>query len=118
MQTPKYPDLNGRLELDEAAMRTYGYQVVDAIVQHFVTQREQLPVATGNRAEMDSLFQETAPDAPTPPEEVLHFVLDHVMTRSNIVSHPRSYAFVPRPSNYISAMSDALTAGFNIFSGG
>lgn len=111
-------DSLAKLELDEAAMRRYGYEVVDAIVAHFATQHQKLPVAPGNRQDMDSLFWEAAPEAPTDPHEVLRFVLDHVMTNSNIVSHPRSYAFVPGPSNYISAMSDTLTAGFNIFAGG
>lgn len=111
-------DSLARLELDEAAMRRYGYEVVDAIVTHFATQHQKLPVAQGNRQAMDTLFWEAAPEAPTDPHEVLRFVLDNVMTNSNIVSHPRSYAFVPGPSNYISAMSDTLTAGFNIFAGG
>ena len=48
----------------------------------------------------------------------LDFVIDKVLKESNIVSHPKSYSFVPGPSNYISAMADTLATGFNIFSGG
>lgn len=111
-------DQLAKLELNEADMRAYGYQVVDAIVTHFATQHTKLPVAHGSRQEMDELFQESAPEEPSDAQAVLALVLDKVMTRSNIVSHPRSYAFVPGPSNYISAMSDTLSAGFNVFSGG
>lgn len=106
------------LELSEKEMRSYGYKVVDAIVEHFVTQNEKLPVVSGTREEMENLFLEQAPEEAMDAEEVLQFVLDKVMTKSNIVSHPKSYSFVPGPSNYISAMADSLAAGFNIFSGG
>ncbi|NCT16507.1 MAG: aminotransferase class V-fold PLP-dependent enzyme, partial [Flavobacteriales bacterium] len=99
-------------------MQDYGYKVVDAIVAHFDTQNEKFPVATASRTEMDVLFQQDAPEHPSNATEVLNFVLENVMTKSNIVTHPKSYSFVPGPSNYISAMSDTLATGFNIFSGG
>ncbi|MGO3181218.1 MAG: pyridoxal phosphate-dependent decarboxylase family protein [Aequorivita sp.] len=106
------------LELSHEEMKSYGYEVVDAIVEHFSTQNEKLPVVSGSRKEMEKLFLEEAPENPSDAKEVLNFVLDEVMTKSNIVTHPKSYSFVPGPSNYISAMADSLTAGFNIFSGG
>lgn len=106
------------LELSEEEMRAYGYKVIDAIVTHFVTQHEKLPVVSGTREEMEQLFLKEPPANATNPEEVLDFVVNNIMTNSNIVSHPKSYSFVPGPSNFISAMADALAAGFNIFSGG
>lgn len=99
-------------------MQDYGYNVVDAIVEHFDTQNEKFPVATASRKEMESMFLDEAPEKPTDAKEVLNFVLEKVMTQSNVVSHPKSYSFVPGPSNFISAMGDALASGFNIFSGG
>lgn len=109
---------NEKLELSKEEMSQYGYQVVDAIVSHFDTQHKKLPVAQASRAEMDSLFLEEAPEKPSDPKAVLDFVLQQVMTQSQIVSHPKSFSFVPGPSNYISAMADTLAIGFNIFSGG
>lgn len=109
---------NARLELSKVAMKTYGYQIVDAIVEHHDTQSEKLPVALGSREEMDSLFLEEAPEEGTDPTKVLNFVLEKVMTASTLMSHPKSYSFVPGPSNYISAMADSLATGYNIFSGG
>src|SRR5690625_4280068 len=106
------------LELSEEEMRAYGYKVIDAIVTHFVTQNEKLPVVSGTREEMEQLFLKEPPADATNAEEVLDFVVNNIMTNSNIVSHPKSYSFVPGPSNFISAMADALAAGFNIFSGG
>lgn len=112
-------NINPTLELSKEEMKTYGYQVVDAIIEHFDTQNNKFPVAAEvSREEMDLLFLEEAPEYPSNPYEVLDFVLDKVIKKSAIVSHPRSFSFIPGPSNYISAMADSLASGFNIFSGG
>ena len=110
--------LKDTLELSKKEMLHYGYKSIDAIVNHFETQNQKPPVAQATRQEMDSLFQEEPPQQPSSPIEVLDFVLENVVTKSNIVSHPKSFSFVPGPSNFISAMGDALASGFNIFSGG
>jgi aromatic-L-amino-acid/L-tryptophan decarboxylase len=107
-----------KLELSKEEMKRYGYQVMDAIVEHFDTQNDKFPVATASRKEMDSLFSEEVTEKQKDAREVLDFVLQKVMTQSNVVSHPKSFSFVPGPSNFISAMGDALASGFNIFSGG
>ncbi|MCF6306471.1 MAG: aminotransferase class V-fold PLP-dependent enzyme [Flavobacteriaceae bacterium] len=109
---------NATLQLSKEEMRAYGYQVVDAVVEHFETQNDKLPVAKASRAEMDQLFLEEAPENATDAKQVLDFVLKEVVTQSTIVSHPKAFSFVPGPSNYISAMADTLATGFNIFSGG
>jgi len=109
---------NATLQLSKEEMKAYGYQVVDAIIEHFDTQDKKLPVAKGSRKEMDHLFLEEAPENAMDAKEVLDFVLKEVVTKSTIVSHPKAFSFVPGPSNYISAMADTLATGFNIFSGG
>lgn len=109
---------NVRLELSKEDMKSFGYQIVDAIVEHHHTQNEKFPVALGSREEMDNLFLEEAPEAGMEASEVLDFVLEKVMTNSTNMAHPKSFSFVPGPSNYISVMADALATGYNIFSGG
>lgn len=107
-----------KLELSKDQMQEYGYAVVDAIIDHHLHQNEKPPVVKATRLEMDTIFAEGLPEQPGDLHEVLNFVLENVMTQSNIVSHPKSYAFVPGPSNYISVMADTLATGFNVFSGG
>ncbi|MEE1962322.1 aminotransferase class V-fold PLP-dependent enzyme [Allomuricauda taeanensis] len=107
-----------RLELSIEEMQKYGYQIVDAIVEHHHTQHQKFPVAWGSREEMDNLFLEEAPEAGMEASKVLDFVLEKVMTNSANMAHPRSFSFVPGPSNYVSVMADALATGYNIFSGG
>lgn len=109
---------NRKLTLSREEMKTYGYKVVDTIVDHFDTQHTKNPFSTATRAEMDNLFLEEAPEKGSDPHEVLDFVTEKVLSEINIASHPKFYSFVPGPSNYISAMSDTLATGFNVFSGG
>lgn len=99
-------------------MQTYGYRIVDAIIEHWATQKSKKPVAIASREEMDSVFLESPPEEGEASGKVLDFVLEQVVTQSTNLSHPRSYAFVPGPSNFISVMADALATGYNIFSGG
>jgi len=106
------------LTLSKEQMKDYGYKVIDAIVEHFDTQNSKNPVSLASREEMDALFLENAPESGTDSEEVLDFVIKKVLKESNIVSHPKSFSFVPGPSNFISAMADTLATGFNVFSGG
>lgn len=104
--------------LSEKEMRDYGYRVVDTLVTHFITLRDKKPVAVATRKEMDSLFLEEAPKELGNINEIFDFVIENVFTNTNLVTHPKSYAFVPGPSNYVSVMADTLATGFNTFSGG
>lgn len=111
-------DKTPQLALSRKEMQDFGYKVVDAIVDHFENENQKLPVATASRKEIDALFMEDIPEKPMAADDVLKFVLENVMTNSNVMTHPKAYAFVPGPSNYISVMSDTLATGFNIFAGG
>ncbi|WP_452229372.1 pyridoxal phosphate-dependent decarboxylase family protein [Lacinutrix sp. MEBiC02404] len=111
-------DNSHKLQLSKEEMKQYGYQVIDTIVAHFDTENTKKPVASASREEMDLLFKTEAPEEPTNYKEVLDFVTEKVLPNSNIVTHPKSYSFVPGPSNFVSVMADTLATGFNIFSGG
>lgn len=107
-----------KLQLSKDEMRQFGYHVIDTIVDHFSTEHSKKPVAFASREEMDSMFKVEVPSGPTDYKEVMDFVIEKVLPNSNIVSHPKSYSFVPGPSNYVSVMADTLATGFNVFSGG
>ena len=104
--------------LSKKEMQSYGYKIVDIIVDHYADEESKNPVSKASRQEMDSIFLSEAPDHASPADEVLDFVTENVLPNSNISSHPKSFSFVPGPSNFISAMADSLATGFNIFSGG
>ena len=110
--------MNSPFEMTKEEMTSYGYKIVDQIVNHFTEVEHKKPVKKASRKEMDTIFLSEAPDKATSADDVLDFVMKNVMPNSIILSHPKSFSFVPGPSNFISAMSDSLATGFNIFSGG
>ncbi|AOW16710.1 decarboxylase [Polaribacter vadi] len=110
--------MNSPFEMTKEEMTSYGYKIVDQIVNHFTEVEHKKPVKKASRKEMDTIFLSEAPDEATSADDVLDFVMKNVMPNSIIISHPKSFSFVPGPSNFISAMSDSLATGFNIFSGG
>lgn len=110
--------MEDKLTLNKREMRDYGYRVIDTIVDHFNTLKEKKPVSLSTREDMDSLFSEGIPRKKSNIYDVLDFVVDNVFSHSNLLTHPKSFAFVPGPSNYVSVMADTLATGYNVFSGG
>lgn len=110
--------MSAHFDLSKEEMKSYGYKIVDLIAEHWDTLESKKPVVSASRKEMDTVFLQEAPGKGMPAEDVLDFVMDNVMPNSIITSHPKSYSFVPGPSNFISTMADSLATGFNIFSGG
>jgi aromatic-L-amino-acid/L-tryptophan decarboxylase len=106
-----------RLELSEAEMRRLGYRVVDILVQHFATMRDGPVGAKGSPAELLPLFSGPPAETPTDPHALLARLERDVFTNILHVDHPRFFAFVPGPGNFVSTMADALASGFNVFNG-
>ena len=114
----KNKNMKPPFDLSKEEMKTYGYKIIDILVEHFDTLESKNPVSSATRKEMDRIFLQEAPDSGMPANDVLDFVMDNVVPYSNLQTHPKSYSFVPGPSNYISVLADTLATGFNIFSGG
>lgn len=110
--------MKAAFDLSREEMKAYGYKIIDTLVDHFDNLESKSPVSSATRKEMDSIFLQEAPDHAMPADEVLDFVMENVIPYSNLQTHPKSYSFVPGPSNYISTLADTLATGFNIFSGG
>jgi aromatic-L-amino-acid/L-tryptophan decarboxylase len=109
--------MNSRLELSAEEMREIGYRVVDSIVGHLATLREQRVGAKADPAALIPRFQEPAPEHGTPFPELLEQIEREVLATTMHVNHPRFFAYVPGPSNFVSVMADALAAGYNVFAG-
>ncbi|MEM7538228.1 MAG: aminotransferase class I/II-fold pyridoxal phosphate-dependent enzyme [Chloroflexota bacterium] len=103
--------------LTPAQMRAIGYQIIDMIVDHHTTLPDKPVTRTGTRAELEPLLREPLPTTGTDFDEILAQLKQDVFTHIMHVNHPRFFAFVPSPSNYVSAVTEALIAGFNAFNG-
>lgn len=105
------------LQLTPDAMRELGYRVVDLIIAHQTGLRDARVSIQRPRAELDARIGTGFAEEPTPASEVLDLVEREVLSAITRVDHPRFYAFVPGPGNFVGAMADALAAGYNVFAG-
>ncbi len=109
--------LHESLRLSRDQMKRLGYQVVDMVVDHI----ESLPTApVGRRASrqsLEKLLREPLPEKGSDPQEVLELVKNTVLSNTFNVQHPRFFAFIPGPSNFMSVLADMLATGFNVFAG-
>jgi len=97
-------------------MRSLGYRVVDMIVDHVDLIRDKRVSTQRPRADLDAHIGSFSDD-PAPPDDVLSVLERDVLSSITTVDHPRFYAFVPGPGNFVGAMADALASGFNVFAG-
>lgn len=102
-----------RLELSPEEMRALGYRAVDMVVEHW-TNLPQKPAAV--HVELDELrpkLREPLPEAAGDWQDALDFARDNVFETMGQIAHPRFLAFVPGPSNFVGAMADIMTSGYN-----
>src|SRR4051812_11759364 len=95
-------------------MRRLGYRVIDRIVEHWETLDAQPPVVVGDAAALRSALVAAAPEAPGDADAALDRLFDEVMPWTTRPIHPRFFARVSSPSNYVSALADAVGSGFNV----
>src|SRR3954470_2388166 len=106
-----------RIELTREQMRELGYRVVDLLTEHFAAASESPVGAKADPAEIWERFAAEPADEPGDVMQLLTRIEREVLPNNLHVDHPRFFAFVPGPNNFVSAMSDALAAGFNVFNG-
>jgi len=109
--------MNPRLEFSPERMREIGYRVVDRLVEHLSTLPSQPVGAKGDQAALLAALSEPAPEHGTEFEAVLEQLECDVLRNTMHVNHPRFFAYVPGPSNFVSVMADALISGYNVFGG-
>lgn len=106
-----------RIELPPEEMRRLGHAVVDMLVDHFAHLGERPVGRKGDRAALEASLGGAIPEEPGDPVALLDRLQRDVFSNMLHVDHPRFFAFVPGPGNFVSVMADALAAGFNVFNG-
>ncbi len=96
-------------------MRALGYRVIDMLVDHFEQLPEKPVTRKGSRPELERRLREPLPVRGSSAQDLLGKLEADVFTNIMHADHPRFFAFVPGPSNYIGALADALASGFNVF---
>jgi len=106
-----------RLELSVEEMRRFGYRVVDLLADHFANMRDGPVGAKSDPIAIRPLFSGPPSEKPCDPHELLSRLERDVFPNNLHVDHPRFFAFVPGPNNFMSTMADTLASGFNVFNG-
>ena len=105
------------LELSNKDMHALGQRALDMVIRHFEHKRDDHVAVTISRAEAKQLLATPLPEQGTPINELLDTLERDVFPNSMKTDHPRFYAFVPSPSNYVSVIGDLLTSAHNLFAG-
>jgi aromatic-L-amino-acid/L-tryptophan decarboxylase len=105
------------LTLSEADMRQFMGEIGTMIVDHFVNLPNQPVTRPSTLADLHGGLREDLPLRPTPVNELLNQIRKYVLSEMTHNDHPRNFAFVPGPSNFVGAMADALSSALNIFCG-
>ena len=104
-------------DLGADEMRALGYRVIDMLVDHHAALPEKSATAFSRRDTLEKLLREAPPAKGTDPREVLATVERDVMSNIMYCTHPRHFAWVPGPSNFIGVLADALASGINVCPG-
>ncbi|MBL0939504.1 MAG: aminotransferase class V-fold PLP-dependent enzyme [Gemmatimonadaceae bacterium] len=105
------------LELTRAEMRALGDRALEMVIHHFATRRELHTATTITQVDAVARLHTELPETPTSPEQLLDILARDVFPNSFHADHPRFYAFVPSPTNFVSAVADFLISGHNLFAG-
>ena len=104
-------------ELSGDEMRALGYRVVDMIVDHHLGLPDRSATSVARRDRLEALLREPPPLEGSRAEEILDTVERDVLANIMYCTHPRHFAWVPGPGNFIGVLADALASGINVCPG-
>ncbi len=105
------------LEMPAAEMRRLGVGVLERLIEHYGTLRDQRVVNVLDRPHTEALLRERPPEDGLGVDELLAEFGKKVAPHMSHVDHPRMFAFIPGSGTFIGAMGDALASGYNIYAG-
>ena len=105
------------LSLPPEEMRRLGYKVVDRIVDHLGELRELPPIRVGDAESLRAAVGGPPPEAPGEPDAALDALFEQVLPFVQHPDHPRFFARIGSPSNYMSVLGDLVASGYNVFTG-
>ncbi|MEO8024862.1 MAG: aminotransferase class I/II-fold pyridoxal phosphate-dependent enzyme [Bryobacteraceae bacterium] len=109
--------INHQLDFSSDEMRAMGYRVIDLLVEQMDAARTRPVGHKAKLAEIRAALREPVPPAGSSFDAVLDQIQRDVIPNRLNLTHPRFFAFVPGPSNYVSVLGDALASGLNVFNG-
>lgn len=115
----EHPKINAQLNMSPEEMRTLGYKVIDMLVDHYqaLDEKPVQSVEQSVRVAMEARFHEPLPQRGMDANDLLEAVHQDVLEQNYHRIHPRDFAYVNSPSNFVSVLADTLASGYNVFAG-
>src|SRR5579863_9656028 len=98
-------------------MRELGREVMEWAVSYRLTLADLPALRRAPHADIAAKFGESLPAGPSDPHIVLRRVIDDALPFMGRADHPRYFAFVPGPANFVGIAADMLVSAANIFAG-
>ena len=105
------------LDLDAETMRALGGRVLDAVVGHLATLRDQPAQQSLTRADAQRLIARAAPEQGTSLDEILGFLNERVFPNHAREPHPHFMGYIPSSPTFPAVLGDWLATGYNFFAG-
>ena len=105
------------LDVSDEEMRRLGRRVLDAVVEHLATLREQPAQQSLSRAETRALIAGPAPEEGRSFDEVLEFLETRVFPNHAREPHPHFMGYIPSSPTFPAVLGDWLATGYNFFAG-
>jgi len=109
--------MNEKLHFTPEEMRKMGYQVVDRIVDHLCQLPDKPVTRNSSPSQLEKALGESLPEQGISFEKIMQQLDEVVFSQIMHLDHPRFFAFVPGPSNYIGTLATFLASGLNVFAG-
>jgi aromatic-L-amino-acid/L-tryptophan decarboxylase len=105
------------LSLPPEEMRRLGYRVVDRIVDHLEELGELPPIRVGDAGALRAALGGPPPESPAEADAALDALFEQVLPFVQHPDHPRFFARIGSPSNFVSVLADLAASGYNVFAG-
>lgn len=105
------------LDLPVEEMRRLGYALVERLIERHLA-LPALPIQhPPTRTELERKLREPLPERGIPIDDVLAQLDREVWPNIIPTNHPRFFAFVSTPNNFVSVLADALSAAMTAYAG-
>lgn len=98
-------------------MESLGARALELVIRHFEENRDAPTAVARSRTDTMAALHTPPPESGSPLGELLDLLSREVFPYGFRADHPRFYAFVPSPTNFVSVIGDLLMSGHNIFAG-
>ncbi len=105
------------LELDDAQLESFAREVLDLCLTHWRSVPERKVWTPPDAKALDRALRCAIPEKPGERGAILAQLRDTVFAAQAHLSHPRFFAFVPGPGNFVGALGDLLASVHNPFVG-